>query len=111
MFVFRFEMDQADRIRKALRVSEVSVNEIAEVVGINRNMISAWINGRAKPNENQLRKIAMRTGAPVEWLKTGSYAGQTGPNDGGPLESNTGGLIEESGVIALFARRDLASVA
>lgn len=87
MFVFRFEMDMADRIRKALRVSEVSVHEIAEVVGINRNMVSAWINGRAKPNDTQLKKISMRTGAPVEWLKSGDmYAG--GP-DGG--RSNTGG--------------------
>lgn len=82
MYVFRFEMDMADRIRKALRVAEVSVNEIAEVVGMNRNTISAWINGRAKPNDSQLKKIALRTGAPVEWLKTGEY----GPNGGG----NTG---------------------
>ncbi|MFC8038729.1 helix-turn-helix domain-containing protein [Paenarthrobacter sp. NPDC057355] len=91
MFVFRFEMDLADRMRKALRVSDVSVQEIADVVGMNRNTISAWINGRAKPNDRQLAAFAMRTGAPIDWLKTGDYAGQGGPNDGGPLESNTGG--------------------
>jgi len=107
MFVFRFEMDMADRIRKALRVSEVSVHEIAEVVGINRNMISAWINGRAKPNDVQLKKIAMRTGAPLVWLKSGDLHG-FGP-DGGI--TNTGGLIDRNPVVTLFARRDTAAAA
>lgn len=87
-FVFRFEMDMADRIRKALRVADVSVQEIAEVVGINRNSVSAWINGRGKPSEAHMTKIAMRTGAPKQWLLTGEL------NEGSPSPSGDGLPVE-----------------
>ncbi len=87
MFVFRFEMDQADRMRKALRVSDVSVQEIADSVGVNRNTVSAWINGRGKPNQRQLAAFALRTGAPIEWLKSGEFEG-VGPDGGSKV---TGG--------------------
>ena len=91
MFVFRFEMDMADRIRKALRVADVSVQELAEIVGMNRNTVSAWINGRGKPSEAQLRKIAMRTGAPLEWLQTGEAPAAVPGPDGGASSGNTRG--------------------
>lgn len=82
LYVFRFEMDIHDRMRKALRVSDVSVQEIAEAVGINRNAVSAWLNGRAKPSEIQLKKFAMRTGAPMDWLLKGEVK-ENAPSPGG----------------------------
>ena len=75
-------MDLADRMRKALRVSEVGVQEVADAVGINRNAVSAWINGRVKPSDAHLRKFAMRTGAPLHWLKTGEENEGTPSPDG-----------------------------
>ncbi|MFF5793948.1 helix-turn-helix domain-containing protein [Paeniglutamicibacter sp. NPDC012692] len=84
MYVFRFEMDIHDRMRKALRVADVSVQEIAEAVGINRNSVSAWLNGRSKPNDIQLKKFALRTGAPLEWLVKGEIKEHApSPNGGG----------------------------
>lgn len=82
MYVFRFEMDIHDRMRKALRVADVSVQEIADAVGINRNSVSAWLNGRAKPSELQLKKFAMRTGAPLGWLVSGDIKAPA-PSPGG----------------------------
>lgn len=75
-------MDIHDRMRKALRVSDVSVQEVAEAVGINRNAVSAWLNGRSKPNDIQLKKFAMRTGAPIKWLVEGEIS-ESAPNPGG----------------------------
>ena len=40
------EFDLADRMRRALRVAEISSNEMADYLGVSRTSVSAWINGR-----------------------------------------------------------------
>jgi transcriptional regulator with XRE-family HTH domain len=65
------EWDIADRMRKALRVAGLSVQEIADYLGVSRNSVGAWINGRIEPSTQTLRLWAMRTGVDYEWLRDG----------------------------------------
>jgi transcriptional regulator with XRE-family HTH domain len=68
---YRFEFDLADRLRKSLRVSGVSVQAMAESLGVSRNTVGNWINGRGRPGREQLALWSALTGAPVSWLETG----------------------------------------
>lgn len=76
--------DRADRMRRALRISGVSVQEMADYLGVRRNTVSTWINGHRPPSAQTLRLWAMRTGVPKSWLETGLATSGDGP-DGGPL--------------------------
>lgn len=64
--------DVADRMRKALRHADVGVQEIADYLGVNRNTVSNWINGRIEPSVQTVRLWAMRCGVPYEWICHGS---------------------------------------
>ena len=65
------EPDLADRMRKALRVSDVGVQDMADYLGVGRNTVSTWINGRITPKVQSVRLWALRTGVPFEWLMNG----------------------------------------
>lgn len=67
----RFEFDEADRLRRALRVSGIGVQEMAEYLEVSRDSVSNWINGRNRPRSRDLRAFAERTGFPVAWLRDG----------------------------------------
>lgn len=69
---FVFEFDLADRLRKSLRVSGWSVQAIADQLGVSRNTVSNWINGRVTPTREQLTVWAAYTGAPLQWLERGT---------------------------------------
>ena len=58
-------------MRKALRVSGVSAGEMAAYLGVGRNTVSTWVNGKIEPNLQTLRLWALRTGVPFEWLHHG----------------------------------------
>ena len=73
------EFDTADRMRKTLRSSGVGVSEIAEYLGVGRNTVSNWINGRNPASVQTLRLWALRTGVPFEWLATGESPRPEGP--------------------------------
>lgn len=77
------EFDLADRMRKALRISGLSQEEMADYLGVSRNTVSNWINGHwgKPPRDAYLRLWALRTGVPYEWLKKGKNA--TAGNGGG----------------------------
>ena len=64
--------DLPDRLRKSLRVADVSVQEMADYFEVHRNSISAWINGRTPPSARSIRLWAIRTGVPYEWLRYGT---------------------------------------
>ena len=70
-FVFRFEFDLADRLRKSLRVSGVPVHDMADALGVSRNTVGNWINGRSRPSPSQLAVWGAITDCPACWLETG----------------------------------------
>lgn len=73
---FVFEFDLADRLRKSLRVSGWTVQEMAGNMGVSRNAVSAWINGRSAPSRDQLKVWAAYTNAPFDWLERGTVPGR-----------------------------------
>jgi transcriptional regulator with XRE-family HTH domain len=72
------EWDLADRMRKALRQSGISVQEIAAYLDVSRTAVSSWINGRIQPSTQTLRLWAMQTGVSFEWLTEGVRCRGTG---------------------------------
>lgn len=76
------EFDTADRMRKSLRASNVGVQEMAEYLGVARNTVGNWINGRIEPSTQTLRLWALRTGVPFKWLQTGETPTGNAPDGG-----------------------------
>lgn len=70
------EWDLADRLRKALRYSDLRVQELAAYLDVSRNTVSNWINGRVEPSVQSQRLWALRTGVPYSWL-----AGRRNPDN------------------------------
>lgn len=66
------QFQQYHRLRLALEVEDIGVQEMADYLGVERNSVSRWINGRTQPSKQTLRLWAMRTGVPLEWLETGA---------------------------------------
>ncbi len=83
------EFDLADRIRKAMRVRDIGVQELADQLEVNRNTVGSWINGRIQPTARTVLAIASITGVPYEWLKTGKAPSEDGADvESRPWESN-----------------------
>jgi transcriptional regulator with XRE-family HTH domain len=64
--------DTADRLRKSLRVTGITVQQMADYLEVSRNTVSLWINGRGRIGSQSLRLWAIRTGIPYEWFRTGT---------------------------------------
>lgn len=62
------EWDTADKMRKALRYAGISVQEMAKYLGVSRNTVGSWINGRVSPSVAVLRAWAMCCGVSYAWL-------------------------------------------
>lgn len=73
------EWDTADRMRKAIRVADIGVQEMADYLGVGRNTVSTWINGRITPSTQTVRLWALRCGVDYEWLATGRVPTELGP--------------------------------
>lgn len=71
--------DLADRMRKSLRHSDIGVQDMADYLGVARNTVSTWINGRIVPTRQTLLLWAMRTGVSYDWLCPESEAAATSP--------------------------------
>lgn len=78
----RFAFDKSDRIRRAMRVSGLNVQDLADALEVNRNTIGNWINGHTSPRPRDLKQIALRTGFPYSWLESGTEPSD-GDGDGG----------------------------
>lgn len=78
----RLEFDLADRLRRALRVSDVSIQDMADYLGVSRNTVGNWINGHIVPKRAMLISFALRTGFPLEWLETGAAPSPDGDGAG-----------------------------
>lgn len=74
-----------DRMAKALKSQRISVQDMAEYMGISRNTITNWTHDKSRPTRGDLRLWAMRTGVPLEWLETGTAPQPDGPEGGSTL--------------------------
>lgn len=63
------EWDLGDRMRKALRHAGIGVQEMADYLGVARNTVSTWINGRNRPGRPVVRLWALRCGVSLGWLE------------------------------------------
>jgi transcriptional regulator with XRE-family HTH domain len=86
--------DLSDRLGKALRDSGIGVSAMADQLGISRETIGRWINGRGKPRRGSIVAWAAITGVDFRWLETGEAqeapaSRPTPPDPGLPrLDSN-----------------------
>lgn len=76
------EFDLADRLRKALRHSGISVQDMAAYLDVSRNTIGRYVNGHTVPDRRTMLLWAMRTGVAVEWLERGDIPAPVGPGSG-----------------------------
>lgn len=65
------EWDQRDRLLKSMRVAHKSGAQLAVDLGVHRNTINNYLNGRTRPDRRTLIAWAMACGVSVEWLETG----------------------------------------
>lgn len=77
--------DLADRMRKALRVAGISVQEMADYLDVGRNTVGRYINGHTDPSGAVVRLWALRTGVSYAWLRDGESPRQDGPDGGSVL--------------------------
>lgn len=75
-----------DRLSKALRHADISVNDMADYLTRGRNTIGNYMSGRTRPPRAVLIAWALRTGVPLEWIETGEAPGTT---DDGPEPRST----------------------
>lgn len=68
------------RLQRAREITGLEQAEFAESLGVSRNSVSNAERGTTTPREITLRAWAMRTGVPLEWIKTGEVS--TVPPDG-----------------------------
>lgn len=85
------------RLQMALRQAGISVQEMADELGMARNSLSRWMADRGTPPRAAfVKQWALRTGVPYTWLATGEAEN---PRPGDP----DGGSTADA---ALCARRD-----
>lgn len=75
--------DQADRLAKALHHSGMSVQDMADELGVSRNTIGNYLSRRTKIPRPSLIVWALRTGVRLRWLETGELEHDEGPGGGG----------------------------
>ena len=60
------------RLQMALRHADVSVQQMADELGMARSSLSRWLNDRGTPPRAAFVKMwALRTGEPYHWIATG----------------------------------------
>lgn len=63
------------RLQRSLAHADVSIDQMAEELGVSRQTVSRWLNEHGQPRVGYLKLWAMRTGVPLGWLQAG------GPED------------------------------
>src|SRR4051812_4294343 len=71
------EFDLLDRLQKSLRVSGKSRDQLAADLGVHRNTIGNYLNGKTPLDRRTLVAWSFSTGVPLEWLETGAGTSTT----------------------------------
>lgn len=66
---------------RALEVAGLTRDQMATELGVHRNTIGNYLNGKTAPTRSVLIAWHFRTGVPLQWLETGDL---DGGGDGGP---------------------------
>ena len=74
-----------DRLRKARETADLDQAQLAELIGVSRNSVSAAERGSTKPRKAVLIAWAFATRVPFEWLTTGQINENPDPNGPGQL--------------------------
>ncbi len=61
-----------DRLRKAREGRGMGQQQMADEIGISRRSVSAYEGGGSTPKRPVLLSWALRTGVPLEWLRSGT---------------------------------------
>jgi transcriptional regulator with XRE-family HTH domain len=61
-----------DRLRKARESAGMNQEQLAAELFASRAALASWEQGRHRPSELQLRRIADVCGVPVAWLRDGA---------------------------------------
>lgn len=85
--------DEGDRLAKALRHAGMSNSDMASYMGVHRNTISSYVNGRAAVDRRTRLLWAMKTGVSIEWLEDGAGEPPT-PGPGVPQSNQLARLTE-----------------
>lgn len=94
------------RMQRALAHAGISVQQMADELGVARSTISRWVNDHGTPPRAVYVKMwAMRCGVPHEWLATGQAPAFHPDGDGGGTTSD----LEKSST-EWYAGGDLAPV-
>lgn len=95
------EWNLADRMVKAMKHADVSVETMAAHLGTTRQTVGNYRAGRTTPSIAVLRVWAMRCGVPYRWLVDGA---EDGPGDPGGQEISPRGCTGER-IVDLRTRR------
>ena len=76
------KFDLNDRLRKARETADLDQTQLAELIGVSRNSVSAAERGASKPRKPVLIAWAFATRVPFEGLMTGSTNNETPDPDG-----------------------------
>ena len=83
----KFEMRH--RLALALEAADVSVEEMADILGVHRNTVGNYLRGSTHPRKLVIQAWAMRCGVPVDWVLYGDPPAPTGPGSKcAPSDSN-----------------------
>lgn len=81
------EFDLLDRLRKSMRISGKDAGALAVDLGVHRNTVGNYLNGRTELDRRTLVAWAVSTGVPVEWLEHGTVVSPE--PDPGQAETDT----------------------
>lgn len=87
---------------KSLRAAGISVQAMADYLGVARNTVGTWTGDKIKPGKQTLRLWALRTGVPLEWLEAGNLPHPAGPNGGDVATTNDYSSQDTSRVLIPF---------
>src|SRR5690348_7259580 len=74
--------------RLKMALDDIKRDEMAELLGVNPSTVSRWMADKGTPPKRAfLAQWAMRTNVPLEWLETGDYQDDDGPEGGEPGSS------------------------